>query len=48
LNDIALTGGKGGTLVMDATAKTFRYLDEQELATQRRSAAQKSAKGAKK
>jgi type IV pilus assembly protein PilO len=48
LNDIALTGGKDGTLVMDATAKTFRYLDDQELAAQRRSAAQKSAKAAKK
>jgi len=47
LNDIALTAGKGGTLVMDATAKTFRYLDEQEVAAQRRSAAQKGAKGAK-
>ena len=48
LNDIALTGNKDGSLVMDATAKTFRYLDEEEVAAQRRASAQKSAKGAKK
>ncbi|HET7765937.1 MAG TPA: type 4a pilus biogenesis protein PilO [Burkholderiales bacterium] len=42
LNDIALTGGKDGTLVMDVTAKTFRYLDEEEVAAQSR-----AAKGAK-
>jgi len=29
LNDIGLTGGKDGSLVMDVTAKTFRYLDEE-------------------
>jgi hypothetical protein len=33
---------------MDATAKTFRYLDEEEVAKQRRDTAQKSAKAAKK
>lgn len=48
LNDIALAGSKDGSLVMDATAKTFRYLDEEEVASQRRASAQKSAKGAKK
>ena len=32
LNDIALNVGKDGTLTMDATAKTFRYLDEDEVA----------------
>jgi len=48
LNDMALTAGKDGMLVMDATAKTFRYLDEQEVAAQRRAVAQKSAKAAKK
>jgi type IV pilus assembly protein PilO len=48
LENIALSGGKDGTLVMDATAKTFRYLDEQEVAAQRRSAAQKGGKAAKK
>jgi type IV pilus assembly protein PilO len=35
LNDIALATAKDG-LVMDATAKTFRYLDEAEVAQQRR------------
>ena len=48
LNDIALAAGKDGLLVMDATAKTFRYLGEEEIASQRRASAQKSAKGAKK
>lgn len=48
LNDIALAGSKDGSLVMDATAKTFRYLDEEEVAAQRRASAQKTAKGAKK
>jgi len=44
LNDIGITNDKG-TLVMDATAKTFRYLDEDEIAKQRKSA--KGAKGKK-
>lgn len=38
LNDISVTPGAGGVLNMDATAKTFRYLDEDELAAQRRAA----------
>ena len=40
LNDVGLTrsGAKGG-LVFDATAKTFRYLDETEVAAQRKAAA---------
>jgi len=46
LNDIALNVSKEGTLTMDTTAKTFRYLDEEELAAQR--AAAKAAKAAKK
>jgi len=46
LNDIALTPGKDG-LTMDATAKTFRYLDEEELAQQRKAAAA-AKKGGKK
>ena len=37
LNDIGITNDKG-TLVMDATAKTFRYLDEDEIAKQRKTA----------
>ena len=40
LNDIGLTpAGKGGTLALDATAKTFRYLDDSELAAQKKAAA---------
>jgi len=46
LNDISLTAGKEG-LVLDALAKTFRYLDEAELAQQRKAAAA-AKKGAKK
>jgi type IV pilus assembly protein PilO len=36
LNDISLAATKGDTLVMDATAKTFRYLDDEEIAAQRK------------
>ncbi|HEY2816090.1 MAG TPA: type 4a pilus biogenesis protein PilO [Casimicrobiaceae bacterium] len=42
LNDVAITN-TGGNLALDATAKTFRYLDEEEIAKQR--AATKGAKG---
>jgi len=45
LNDIALNVAKDGTLTMDTTAKTFRYLDDEELSAQR--AAAKAAKAAK-
>jgi type IV pilus assembly protein PilO len=39
LENIALgAAGKGGVLALDATAKTFRYLDDEELAQQRRTA----------
>ncbi|MBX9811724.1 MAG: type 4a pilus biogenesis protein PilO [Burkholderiales bacterium] len=49
LNDIGLTGSKEGPLVMDATAKTFRYLDEDEIAQQKKAAAKsKPAAGAAK
>jgi type IV pilus assembly protein PilO len=37
LNDVAILNEKG-VLTMDAVAKTFRYLDEDELAKQRKSA----------
>ena len=45
LENIALaSAGKGkGGLVLDALAKTFRYLDDEELAQQRRAAAAKKA-----
>ena len=38
LNNIAITPAKEGGLVMEATAKTFRYLDPEEVAAQRRGA----------
>jgi type IV pilus assembly protein PilO len=41
LNNLAIANDKG-TLTMDAVAKTFRYLDEEEIAKQR--ALQKAAK----
>src|SRR6476620_7220731 len=49
LNDIAINNDKG-TLVMESDAKTFRYLDEEEIAKQRAlaKAKEKGAKGAKK
>jgi type IV pilus assembly protein PilO len=37
LNDIALSTSKGG-LTLDAVAKTFRYLDDSEVAAQRKTA----------
>ena len=37
LNDISITNDKG-VLTLDAVAKTFRYLDEEELAKQRKAA----------
>jgi type IV pilus assembly protein PilO len=46
LNDMALSVGKDGTLTLDTTAKTFRYLDDAEIQAQRRAA--KAAKAAKK
>ncbi len=45
LNDISINPA-GAQLVMDAMAKTYRYLDEEELAAQKQAA--KSATGAKK
>ncbi|MCX7892021.1 MAG: type 4a pilus biogenesis protein PilO [Burkholderiales bacterium] len=46
LNDLGITVNKDGNLALDATAKTFRYLDDEELAAQRKAA--KAAKAAKK
>jgi type IV pilus assembly protein PilO len=40
LNNMTITAGKGDTLSMDAVAKTFRYLDEEEVAAARRAATQ--------
>ena len=44
LNNLAITPVKDGNLVMDATAKTFRYLDSDEIALQRKTAAVTGAK----
>ena len=43
LNNIALVPGKdkGGILTMDGTAKTFRYLDQEEVAMQKKAGAAK-------
>jgi type IV pilus assembly protein PilO len=38
LNDVAIQTGKDGVLTMDATARTFRYLDDQEVSAQRKAA----------
>ena len=46
LNNLALVPGKDGMLTMDTTAKTFRYLDPDEVALQRKTAG--PAKGDKK
>lgn len=45
LNDLNLSVNKDGNLTLDTTAKTFRYLDEEEIAEQRRAA--KAAKAGK-
>ena len=39
LNNLAITPSRDGTLQMEATAKTFRYLDAEEVAAQRKAAA---------
>jgi len=41
LNDVSIEAGKDGNLSMDVTARTFRYLDEDELAAQRKATAKK-------
>jgi type IV pilus assembly protein PilO len=46
LNNLSITPAKDGMLTMDATAKTFRYLDPDEVAAQRKAA--DSKKGARK
>ncbi len=44
LNDVAIQAGRDGSLTMDATARTFRYLDDEEVAAQRRAASKKGGK----
>ena len=48
LNDIVITpvGKDSSVLAMDTVAKTFRYLDEEEVAKQKKAAAKSSAKTA--
>jgi type IV pilus assembly protein PilO len=43
LNDVSIQAGKEGILTMDAVARTFRYLDDDEVAAQRKS--QQARKG---
>jgi type IV pilus assembly protein PilO len=45
LNNLSIAPKADGTLALDATAKTFRYLDSDEVAAQRKAS---GAKGAKK
>jgi type IV pilus assembly protein PilO len=47
LTDLKLDPPKDGVLSMEAVAKTYRYLDEEEVAKQRKAAKDKSAKGGK-
>lgn len=48
LNNLSLSPIKDGLLTMDTTAKTFRYLDKDEVAQQRKTAAPAPVKGDKK
>lgn len=47
LNDLALTANKDGELTMDAVARTYRYLDDAEVAAQRKAARDAQQKGRK-
>ena len=44
LNDVQIVAGNDGNLTMDAIARTFRYLDDDEIADQRRAAKKGPAK----
>lgn len=44
LNDLAISSGKDGLLTMDAIAKTYRYLDEEEVARQKKAIRDKAVK----
>jgi type IV pilus assembly protein PilO len=48
LSDVSIEAGKDGNLSMDVTARTFRYLDEEEVAAQRKAAAAAKKGAAKK
>ena len=47
LNDIDIAADKGGTLAMTTVVKTFRYLDDAEVAKQKKAAQAKTAAPAK-
>jgi type IV pilus assembly protein PilO len=47
LNNIALSNDKDGKLTMDATARTYRYLDDEEIQGQKKSAREKADKAKK-
>jgi type IV pilus assembly protein PilO len=49
LHDISITPEKDGSLIMESTAKTYRYLDEDEVAAQQQAKKkEKTSKGGKK
>lgn len=48
LNDVSIEAGKDGNLTMDVTARTFRYLDDEEVANQRKATAGAKKGAAKK
>jgi len=48
LNKMSLAANKDGVLTLEAVAKTFRYLDLEEVAAQRKAAQKDKTKGAKK
>jgi type IV pilus assembly protein PilO len=48
LNDVSIEADKDGNLSMDVTARTFRYLDDEEVANQRKAAAGAKKGAAKK
>ncbi|NTV09738.1 MAG: type 4a pilus biogenesis protein PilO [Zoogloea sp.] len=43
LNDIGIEAGKDGVLKLDATAVTYRYLDDEEIASMRKAKAKEKA-----
>ena len=45
LTDLKLDPPKDGVLAMEAVAKTYRYLDEEEVNKQRKTAKEKATKG---
>jgi len=47
LTDLKIDPPRDGVLSMEAVAKTYRYLDEEEVSKQRKTAKEKAAKGGK-